>query len=183
MKEYARVALILFLICAVSAGILGYINGITAPVISENSRIETENAFIAIAGGYDFDVNEQREGDGGSIKYAIPLKSGNAIKGYILGLGGKGYGGDFIVVASFASDGSVISAKMMANSETSGLGKKSEESWYMKMFEGLGGEKPLPASKSDLENPSLVSGASVTFNGVSKALRSGSEYVRNLGGK
>ena len=71
----------------------------------------------------------------------------------------------------------------MANSETPGLGKKSEESWYMAQFVGFGATAPIPTSKNDLADPSLVSGATVTFTGVSGALKNGSEYVKSLGGK
>ena len=71
----------------------------------------------------------------------------------------------------------------MANSETPGLGKKSEESWYMAQFVGFGAANPIPTSKNDLADPSLVSGATVTFTGVSGALKNGSEYVKSLGGK
>ena len=49
---------------------------------------------------------------------------------------------------------------------------------------GLGADEPLPASKSDLsaEDNAAVSGASVTFGGISSALISGSDFVKGLGG-
>ena len=180
MKNYLKVALILFLICAVSALFLGVINHITAPVIAENIQKETLSALEQVSGGLE--IGSERAGEG-NINYVIPLSEGGVIKGYILSLSATGYGGTMTIVASYYSDGSLISAKMMGNSETPGLGKKAEEGWYMLQFVGLGGDKSLPKSKNDLADPSAVSGASVTFNGVTKALTAGSEYVKSLGGK
>ena len=120
----------------------------------------------------------------GSINYYIPLSDGNGIAGYIVEMSTSGYGGAMTVIASYATDGSVLEAKMMANSETPGLGKKAEEAWYMEMFKGLGGDTPLPLSKSDLsaDDSAAVSGASITFGGISSALKNGSDYVKSLGG-
>ena len=181
MKQYLKIASVLFCICAVAAGLLAGINAITAPQIAANALKETSAALMDISGG--FDLGEKREGNGAGINYSITLVEGKEIKGYVLEITSNGYGGPITLVASYDADGAVIGAKMMANSETPGLGKKSEESWYMAQFEGLGGAKPLPASKNDLADPSLVSGATVTFTGVSGAIRQGSEYVKGLGGK
>ena len=53
----------------------------------------------------------------------------------------------------------------------------------MAQFVGFGAANSIPTSKNDLADPSLVSGATVTFTGVSGALKNGSEYVKSLGGK
>ena len=120
----------------------------------------------------------------GSISYVIPLYDNGSVAGYIEEIVTSGYGGEMTVIASYSADGTVLEAQMMANSETPGLGKKAEESWYMDMFRGLGGESPLPLSKSDLptDQAAAVSGASITFGGVSSAIHEGSEYVKSLGG-
>lgn len=181
MKQYLKIALVLFAICAVSAALLAAVNAVTAPQIAANALRETSAALMDISGGYD--LGEKREGNGSGINYVITLVEGGTVKGYVLEITSNGYGGPITLVASYDTDGAVIGAKMMANSETPGLGKKSEESWYMAQFEGLGGSNPLPSSKNDLADPSLVSGATVTFTGVSGAIRQGSEHVKSLGGK
>jgi len=182
MKQYLKVALTLFLICAVAAVSLAIINAITSPVIEANSEKETIEAYKAISAGYSFNLEETETYEDSQVLYSMPLYEGEKTEGYILGLSGNGYGGTFVLVASFKTDGSLLEAKMMSNSETPGLGKKAEESWYMKQFAGLGGDKSLPESKNDLADPSLVSGASVTFNGVNAALKAGSEKAKQLGG-
>ena len=88
------------------------------------------------------------------------------------------------VIASYSTDGTVLGAKLMSNSETPGLGKKAEEEWYMDMFEGKGGSEPVPTAKSMLpaDLSAQVSGATITFTGVSSAIAAGSEYVKGLEG-
>ena len=69
---------------------------------------------------------------------------------------------------------------MTVDSETAGLGKKAEESWYMDLFVGMGVDKSFPSAPKDLsaDETALVSGATVTFKGVSKALKNGSDYIK-----
>ncbi len=183
MKGALKTGIILFLICAVSAGLCGIVNSITAPRIAENTLKETLEGYAAVSPGYDIGEEKAVEGNA-NVLSILPLSKDGKTEGAILNLTANGYGGAFNIIASYSLDGTLIKAKMMSNSETPGLGKKSEQSWYMAMFEGRGGSEALPASKSDLssEDSQAVSGASITFNGVSTALRAGSDYIKSLGG-
>lgn len=182
MRTYIKTAITLFLICAVCATLCGVVNSITAPVIAENQRNTDKKALAAVSGGlFPGDTVEVDGMD--SINTVTPLYKDSSMKelgGYSLNLTGKGYGGEFTIIASYYLDGSLISAKMTSDSETAGLGKKAENDWYMAMFSGLGGNDPLPESKNDLNdsNAEIVSGATITFTGVSNALRIGSEYAK-----
>lgn len=183
MKNIIKTGLILFVICALSAGLCGIVNSITAPRIAENIRQEQLKAYDAVASGLE--IGEEKTVDGvKGIVSALPLSKDGKTEGVILNLTGNGYGGEFSIIASYSFDGKLLKAKMMGNGETPGLGKKSEQAWYMEMFEGKGSDVALPASKSDLpgDKAQAVSGASITFGGVSAALRNGSEYVKTLGG-
>ena len=109
---------------------------------------------------------------------------GDEAVGYVFELNASGYGGAMTIIASYYFNGELINAQLTTNSETPGLGKNAENSWYMDMFKGLGGDSPLPSSSADLsaDDASAVSGATVTFTGVSTALRNGSELAKSLGG-
>ena len=182
MTRYIKTGVILFLICAVCTALCALVNEVTAPRIAANTENDRLAALADVSGGYT--IGDQVDVGDGSINYYIPLTDGSGIAGYIVELSTSGYGGAMTIIASYSTDGSVLAAKMMANSETPGLGKKAEEPWYMEMFTGLGGDSPLPASKSDLsaDDGAAVSGASITFGGVSSALIAGSEFVKGLGG-
>lgn len=184
MTRYLKTAFTLFAISAVCTALCAFVNQITAPLIAANNESDRLLALEAVSAGYT--IGEETEGNGESVSYLIPLtdESGE-LKGYILGLTANGYGGPMDVIASYNPDGSIIAAKMSTNSETPGIGKKAEEPWYMEMFTGLGGDSPIPLSKSELSDTdsAAVSGASITFNGVTSALKAGSDYVKSLGGE
>ncbi len=182
MKSYIKTGVTLFLICAVCSILCGIVNHITAPVIADNQKKTDLEALSAVSGGLFPGDSKDLSGANG-INSVTPLYKDEDLKelaGYSLNLTGKGYGGEFTIIASYYLDGSIISAKMTSNSETAGLGKKAENDWYMAMFTGQGASKPIASSKNDLgeSDAAIVSGATITFNGVSKALRAGSEYVK-----
>lgn len=182
MTRYLKTAIILFLISAICTALCAIVNEITAPLIAGNIEAERIAALEDVAAGYS--IGAETAVNDGTVNYYIPLSDGDSSAGYIVELSTSGYGGAMTVIASYTPDGAVMEAKMMANSETPGLGKKAEEPWYMEMFKGLGADSPLPATKSDLnaEDNAAVSGASITFSGVSSALIAGSEFVKGLGG-
>ena len=183
MTRYIKTAVTLFLISAVCTLLCALVNNVTAPVIAANNENDRVAALSAVSAG--FSIGEEMEGDGGSVSYAIPLTDDSgALSGYILGLTANGYGGAMDVIASYTPDGAVMAAKLTTNSETPGIGKKAENDWYMDMFRGLGADSPIPVTKNDLpsEQSALVSGASITFSGITSALRAGSDFVKSLGG-
>ena len=182
MTRYIKTAVILFLICAVCTALCAVVNEVTAPVIAQSVEADRVSALSDVSAGYG--IGEQVDVGDGSVNYYVPLLDGDAAAGYIVELQTSGYGGAMTVIASYKTDGTLMEAKLMANSETPGLGKKAEDSSYMDKFRGLGGSEPLPASKSDLsaEDNAAVSGASVTFNGIASALINGSNFVKELGG-
>ncbi len=182
MTRYIKTAVILFLICAICTALCAVVNEVTAPRIAANVENERLGALSDVSTGLALG-DEVAVGDG-KINYYIPLLDGSDVAGYIVELSTSGYGGAITIIASYDTEGAVMEAMMMANSETPGLGKKAEESWYMEMFKGKGSQSPLPAQKSDLsaEDNAAVSGASITFGGVSSALINGSEFVKGLGG-
>ena len=182
MKEILRTGIILFLICAVSAGLCGVVNSVTAPVIEENLIREREEALAVAAGEYSVGDEVAIDTPDANVAYTI-LDKGNVV-GYVFELNATGYGGAMTIIASYYSDGELISAQLTTNSETPGLGKRAEDPGYMQMFTGLGSDAPLPSSSADLhaEYADAVSGATVTFSGVAEALRNGSALAKSLGG-
>jgi H+/Na+-translocating ferredoxin:NAD+ oxidoreductase subunit G len=201
----------LTIICAVAALILGIVNLVTEPLIIERKRIEKEMALKALSDGdnvgevqypansddlhnklmaalvghgvigSDDDLDEKE-----LITSIYPVdKEGEIIK-YILQLEGSGYGGKMILLSVFNLDGSFVKAKLMENNETPGLGKKAEDPLYYNMYKEHGTDAdPVPVSKRALtgSDAEAISGSTITFNGISKALALGSDYVKLLGGK
>ena len=181
MKTYIKVALILGSICAVSALLLAFVNQVTEPVIKALGSQSEIAALSDVAAGMKIGAKEA-VADSDLVKERYSL--GNK-EGWILKMETNGYGGPISLVASLLNDGSIIAAKVVSSSETPGLGKKSELPGYMDMFIGKGASSQIPTSKDMLssEDSQAVSGASVTFTAISKALDSASAYVKSIGGR
>ena len=185
MKQMTVIGGKLALICAVAAFCLGMVNALTAPRIEELKKERLQQALSAV-------VPEGEAGDfvevseNGVVRGYYPVVNSAGKKaGYVVSLVGSGYGGDLNLIASFLLDGTLHSAVLMENQETPGLGKEAEKPEYMRMYKGTGGNKPVPAKKSQLpqEQADAISGATITFAGIGRALSEGSSYVNSLGGK
>lgn len=179
MNKSLKSAVVLCLICAVASLVLAFVNKLTSPAIKKYEENVVLEAYKDVAGNYE--LGNKTDYVDEFVSCSFDLKENNTLKGYVLGLKSKGYGGEMILVAGYDLNGVVTSAKMLSNSETPGLGKKSENPDYMKIFYG---KNPVPVSKkmlSDFE-ADMVSGASMTFTGISKALSYGSTFVKQLNG-
>ena len=183
MKNIIIIAVKLAVICLVAAFVLALVNGITAPQIAISKAQAEKDALSVInkAGT----IGERVEGDGNMVNYYFPVTDGGKVTNYTLSLKNMGYGGDLIILANFKTNGEVIDAKLMEDAETPGLGKKAENPAYMDKFKGTGADKPVPVKKTMLESADAdaVTGATITFTGLSKALEYGSEFAKKLGGQ
>ncbi len=184
MRKHLKYAFILLSICAVCAFALGWTNSVTRPVIIKQ---ELENKMRALeAVSNEWTIGEQQEvEDSPFVMYSLPLTENGEKRGYIVGLKGSGYGGQLTLVASYTTEGEMLFAKMLTNSETPGLGKKSEQEGYMDKFKGTGSDRSVPTTKDMLNSSeaAAVSGSSVTFMAIGKAIQGGSAYVKTLGGQ
>lgn len=173
----------LALICAVAALLLGAANALTEPQIAKIKAERLQLALAAVSGGAAIGDPVPVE-NGGSVERYYPVLTGaGEIQGYVCRLIGGGYGGDMIILGGYDTDGTILSVKMMENLETPGLGKEAEKDYYMEKFLGTGGASKVPVRKDMLElaDSDAITGATVTFIGIGKALQDGSDFVRKLG--
>lgn len=183
MKEVIRTGGKLAAICAIAAISLGIVNAITEPIIkaarTEKLRIALEKLSVG------FDVGELVESeDESSITGYYPLTdSGNKVA-YIIKVTGSGYAGDMNILTAISLKGEVLSAVLMEHSETPGLGKEAENPSYMQMYIGAGKDSVIPFRKTHLNASDIdsITGASITFIGIGKALNEASEFAGQIGG-
>lgn len=186
MNEMVKIGSKLALICAVAAAILGLMNAVTEPKIEQIKQERLEAALEKVSEGMI--VGEaQNVTDIKGVSTYYPLYEGSRddpASGYIVRLIGSGYGGDMIVLAGFKPSGEVFAVQMMENQETPGLGKEAEKASYMEKYLGTGADEAIPLRKDMLsqEQADSVTGATITFIGVAKALVTGRDFVNNLEG-
>ncbi len=183
MKEVMKIGGKLAAICAIAAIALGIVNAITEPIIlaarAERLRLALTELSVGLAIGEFSEVE-----DDGSIKGYYPLTGNEGIEAYIINVIGAGYAGDMNLLTAISMDGEVLSVVLMEHTETPGLGKEAENPSYMLKFIGTGKDSIIPSSKSHLNSKDAdsISGASITFIGIGKALNGASIFVKKMGG-
>ena len=207
----------LFIICALSAIILGLLNSITAPQITLNKEKQEKLALDELI-SKGSTPGKKKPVAAEMVNSYYEITSGERIVSFVLELSGPGYGGPIKIMGNFKPDGELISAKVMDNKETPGLGKKAEAPGYMRKFIGKGsaGSLPIPTTADELARQLMkqgtgkgdtltsrekknafleiihwifgkeksgstdsVTGATITFKGISKALAAGAAYVQS----
>lgn len=174
MKETIRLAVILLLICVVSAGVLAISNNLTKEQIA---KIEMEESLGAIAEifstGDDFVYLD--EGEFQAIQDANPnlieileVYEGGELTGYSIKNKTSGFDGDIVMVTGFSTDGEVVGMRLLEHTETPGLGSRAADEPYTSLYVGL------PASEE--LNVDSLSGATVTSN----AVLAGANYAREI---
>ena len=178
----------LCLVCAVAAGVMGSVAVMTKEPIAKAKVQKISDGLRAVLPPFNNnpmeDVRTYREDDGSEAEFYRAFQDGKLVGVVAKVATAIGYGGRMDGLVSFTPDGKIRTVIVTGHNETPGLGKKAEEDWYMAMFQGKGGTEPIPTAKSMLpaDLNAQVSGATITFTGVSSALAAGSEYVKGLGG-
>jgi len=184
MKQLLKTGGKLALICAVAATALALINMVTAPRIEYNREQRLLQALEEVSGG--FEIGEEQEVEHRVITHAHRLfDEAGEPAGIILRMRSDGYGGEMQLIAGYRLDGSLITARLLDNEETPGLGKEAEEAQYMEKFEGKGSsDEPVPVRKDQLpeDQADAVTGSTITFSGIAEGLAAGAEYVRQQEG-
>ncbi len=184
-KEIFTLMWKLGVICIVVAGLLAWINSMTAPVIEKNEKTTFEQSMTEVLTG----VSEFEEVD---ISYT-PSEAGVKLdsfykaddKGYVVTtVCSEGYGGDIKVMVGVNSDKTINKIKIMSLSETAGLGAKANTEEFMEQYSGL--KSGIGIEKNNGGNPenntiSAISGATITSKAVTKAVNCALQAVEEGG--
>ena len=180
MTDMLKIGSKLALICAIAAFCLGAVNMVTEPKIAEYRAAKLRAALEQVSPGSV--IGEEVPAEDAVVLSSYRTEDDGKLAGYILNLKGVGYGGDLIILASYLPGGELSGAVLMEDDETPGLGKEAVKDWYMKKYLGFTG-KDIPSVKSQLaqDEADAISGATITFAGIGKALAAGSDFAAGMG--
>ena len=172
---YVKITAVLLVIATVTALLLAFVNKMTADVIEANAAAERNIAIAEIFDGMSSTSPiEQPLPDGVNAAYSVQNEQGSVI-GYCVDVDSYGYGSDPInLLVGLAPDGSVASVKVLAHSETPGLGSKATDSSFLSQFEGKTGALAVKKDGGDID---AVAGATIS----SRAITAGVSLALSLG--
>ncbi len=188
MRNILKISGKLALICTVAAIALAFVNQITAPKIEAYNKEKLIKALSAVSKNYTISEtsiqvieNDVTEPAFSNVNEYYTLTDNGTTAGFILSVTANGYSGPMDMIIGYEKNGEIIQARLLKNAETPGLGKEAEKPEYMEVFLLKGASDPIPQRKNQLptEIADAISGATITFSGVAKALYSGSEFVKS----
>lgn len=177
-NQIVRLTLILFLVTAITAGILGLVNMLTKDKIAEQTRLATEAAYAEVlpAEGYeevDFDTAQAPE-------YGIidKVSRGTGGEGYVVELSFSGAQSTITAAVGIDASGTVTGVSIISHAETSGLGAKATEASFRDQYIGAAQDVALTKTGGTIE---AISGATITSNAVTNAVNVARHAAATLG--
>jgi len=180
MNKIFKLTLILCLVCAITAGVLGVVNELTYDRIQEQNRIKTENAYkhVLLAQGYE-DIGYE-DVPGGIID---KISRGTGGEGYVVELTFSGAQGNITLAVGVDSQLLCSGISVISHSETSGLGAVAASSSekgveWRSQFVGQGADVAITKAGGHIE---AISGATITSRSIAEAVAVAIDTVSNLG--
>lgn len=127
--------IVLAVIALVCSALLAVTNNVTAPIIEENDRITTLNAYMQVLPGVD-DANSLENIDVTTENVAAAVKTADgmvAVKSTAVGYDG----GVITTILGFDADGNILGIYSDSSTQTAGMGSKCDKPEFNQQFVGL----------------------------------------------
>jgi Na+-translocating ferredoxin:NAD+ oxidoreductase subunit G len=179
-KEVLRPTITLFVICLVTAFLLGITNQMTRDKIVEmNKQTQADSRQVVLPGASAFE--DSKDGT-----YAIG-KSGSSITGYVFTTKSKSYGGDLSVMTGIDKGGKVTGVVILEISDTPGLGLNAQKESFRNQYKQAAPEKGFAVIKSGAAKDGEIeamSGATITSKAVTECVNEAvAAYQKVKGGE
>lgn len=190
MSEPVKFGAILLLFCAISAGLLAFVNSMTVDVIAQAQLEQTLNSYKTIFGDEAdaFEEYDQDKLDKIQEKYPeieaifVAEKAGQKV-GYGVNVTTNGFGGAMTNALGIKIEGDeILGYRNITHQETKGFGTQITEEPYISSYKGKSVSEELVLSK-DPKAPNeimQISGATVSSKGVFEGDKIVSEVYNNI---
>ena len=185
MNKIVKLALILFLVSAVVAGILGATYVITEPNITARNTEKTLKAYAEVTSA-ELDLDSARtlakddaaaKFEGGKITKVVPSADGSV---YVIEAQVSGSQSTItLAVGVDKESGTTTGISIIKSGETSGLGSKASTPEFRDQFPGKDASTVLITKEGGEVN--AITGATITSKAVTHTAKAAIEYVANLG--
>jgi len=165
MNIYIKFSVVLFLVVAISCGLLAFVNKQTKPIIQNNEEIAQERARKDVVSSAHKFV--QVKPDSTFIYYRAIDINDNHI-GYSLLTTERGYSGDIQVMVGLNTNYEVLNIKVISQTETPGLGTAIVLPKFTDMFKGLKqGDLKIERDGGKIKN---ITGATISTKAVTRSV-------------
>ena len=180
-NKIVKLAIVLFCVCAVTAGVLGVVNALTWERIDQITHQKEYEAYAAVLGsesGYT-----SVEFDKASFPTVDSVNQSNDGNGYVVTSTFSGAQGSITMACGVGNDLKCTGISIIEHSETSGLGAVAASSSeagvaFRAQFVGQDGGIALSKAGGSID---ALAGATITSNAVTNATATSIACVESLG--
>ena len=163
-ETMARLVIVLFVVTAVVALLLGLVDFITRDRIAANIKEKTDNAMRTVLAADTYTETDSFADPSGLVKSVyIAENNDGSFVGYVSEVSPSGFGGAINMVVGVDKYGNVSGISIVKMIETSGLGANASNTSFREQFVGKSG--PLAVDKDGGDIVALT-GATVTSRAV-----------------
>lgn len=178
VKEIIKVGAILFVITALAAALLGFVNAKTAPLIAENNVKKEQTALKAVMpDAADFkeieltpELKNAEDGRGEITKAYTALDQSGRVTGACVITETSGYDIGIQTVTGVKEDKTVAGVEIISLNETPGLGAKATDASFRGQYAGKSAEIGVSKSGATATDIQAISGATLTSKGVTNGV-------------
>lgn len=179
MREIVKLGLILFIITAIAAALLGFANEVTSEIIAQVQEQESNKArqevlpsavnFVPLE---ESEFNEIASENNKVNEVYIGKDASDGLIGYTIKSIESGYGGDIEIITGISVEGQITGMKVVRHSETPGLGANSTKPEFQNQFLGKSSKSNISVVKSSPKDSEIqaISGATITSKAVSNGV-------------
>lgn len=181
IKLYIIPTFTLFLICFISALLLGITNDVTAPKIAQIEYQAMQDAMKEVLPKADEFTESKTDAETGCEYSIAKAKDGSVIGAAVTAIGKGGYNGDIKLMVGLDLQGSVMNISFLTIDETPSIGMKVKSNQsFMSQFDGITGSAALSKSGGKID---AVSGATKTSTGITDAVNNALLCYENIKGE
>lgn len=165
-----RLTLVLFLITAVVAGMLGFVNYLTADKIAAGQAEKAKKAMQEVLPAETYELLPAAMEGVTEAYYADGL-------GYVVRVSVNGFGGAIDMMVGVDMEGSVTGVSIVSHGETASLGANCTQETFRSQF--VGAVSSLAVTK-DGGTVEALTGATVTSRAVTDGVNLALEFVKGV---
>lgn len=167
-NKFLHFGIVLFVIAAISGGILGFVNKFTKEVISQNQKIEIDSARRRLLTNA-VEFKEDKKVISENFEFIPGYGKDGEIVGYVTEITEDGYAGKILFVIGIDMNGKITGLNVIENQETANLGARiTEEDWQNHW---IGKDSSYEFNKSVDGFAGATISPNAVYSGLMKALR------------
>ena len=180
MNKIVKLSLVLFLICAITAGVLGGVNELTKDRIYAIKNASTIAAYSAVLAAEDY---AEMDFDSAAYPTVDKISQASNGEGWVVELTFSGAQGMIKMAVGVSPEHACTGISIIEHSETSGLGANAAADSdigrnFRAQFVGEGEDIALSKSGGNID---ALAGATITSNAVTQAVATAIQAVKSLG--